>query len=27
VIHVFVERLYDLSELLAGATVKSRDFR
>jgi error-prone DNA polymerase len=27
VIHVFVERLYDLSELLAGASVKSRDFR
>jgi error-prone DNA polymerase len=27
VIHVFVERLYDLSKLLAGATVKSRDFR
>jgi error-prone DNA polymerase len=27
VIHVFVERLYDLSELLAGVALKSRDFR
>jgi len=27
VIHVFVERLYDLSDLLAGVEVKSRDFR
>jgi error-prone DNA polymerase len=27
VIHVFVERLYDLSELIAGVNVKSRDFR
>ncbi len=27
VIHVFVERLFDLGELLAGVEVKSRDFR
>jgi error-prone DNA polymerase len=27
VIHVYVERLQDLGKLLAGATVKSRDFR
>jgi error-prone DNA polymerase len=27
VIHVFVERLYNLSELLAGVEIKSRDFR
>ena len=27
VIHVFVERLYDLSEMLAGVELKSRDFR
>jgi len=27
VIHVFVERMHDLSQMLAGAEVKSRDFR
>ena len=27
VIHVFVERLYDLSEMLVGVELKSRDFR
>ena len=27
VIHVYVERLQDLSELLAGTEIKSRDFR
>jgi hypothetical protein len=27
VIHVFVERMHDLGAMLAGAHVKSRDFR